>query len=477
MASADHIIQKQVFEVEMENPADAFQFRNRLGEVFHEKILPAMEVLFNEVGVSRTFRIDKLEIDLGNINKANWEDELRDKAMAKMRQQLLVQNPMWTDPFTQTTTPEDAEIENDVVANFIYFLSTGRLPWHSKDSISFEKHLKEQLSPQLIKALRKFLETTDSISLTRLIYQLSDDLLLNLLERLLPDEEYSFAGDFRQAANYISVVFKSLKVPDLHARKVLFLPLFGWFSLGANRKPFQFYASAFLEAMQPAYPEVKKYFYLAAAPAMYHDNPILKQIEQQLLPVAIKKRTNNKPLVQDTKKQTTTDEDIYIQNAGLVMLHPFLAPLFTHLNLLEKGKFVNEAAQMKAVLLSQYLVDDSTETEEHQLVLNKLLCGMPLQMPIIKKLELSEKEKAEADDLLNQVTKLWTKNNTPVNGTIQGLQQSFLQRNGKLQQQDLNWRLQVEQKAYDMLLSSLPWGISIIKNSWMEGMIWVEWGR
>ena len=47
-----HIIQKQVIEVEMENPADAFQFRNRLGEVFHEKILPGLEILFDEIGTN-----------------------------------------------------------------------------------------------------------------------------------------------------------------------------------------------------------------------------------------------------------------------------------------------------------------------------------------------------------------------------------------------------------------------------------------
>jgi hypothetical protein len=70
---------------------------------------------------------------------------------------------------------------------------------------------------------------------------------------------------------------------------------------------------------------------------------------------------------------------------------------------------------------------------------------------------------------------LWTKNNNQVNGTTEGLQQSFFQRTGKLVKKGDDWQLQVEQRAYDMLLSSLPWGIGIIKTSWMKGMLWVEW--
>jgi len=43
-----HIIKKQVLEVEMQDPPDAFSFRNRLGELYHEKIFPQLEEVFNE---------------------------------------------------------------------------------------------------------------------------------------------------------------------------------------------------------------------------------------------------------------------------------------------------------------------------------------------------------------------------------------------------------------------------------------------
>jgi len=88
---------------------------------------------------------------------------------------------------------------------------------------------------------------------------------------------------------------------------------------------------------------------------------------------------------------------------------------------------------------------------------------------------LSEEEINEAADLLTQIIGLWTMKGLRVNNNINGLRESFLQRQGRLSSHEKDWLLHVEQKAFDMVLSSLPWSISIIKNNWMEGMLWVEW--
>jgi hypothetical protein len=103
------------------------------------------------------------------------------------------------------------------------------------------------------------------------------------------------------------------------------------------------------------------------------------------------------------------------------------------------------------------------------------LCGYPLHESLANVLVLSDEERNEAHELLTQIIGLWKMKDTPVNNTIDGLRQSFLQREGKLIAEEKNWHLQVEQKPYDMVLSSLPWSISIIKTNWMEGMLWVEW--
>ena len=61
------------------------------------------------------------------------------------------------------------------------------------------------------------------------------------------------------------------------------------------------------------------------------------------------------------------------------------------------------------------------------------------------------------------------------NTSIEGLRESFLQRNGKLTFANNEWLLQVEQKPYDMLLQSLPWNIGFIKLAWMNQILITEW--
>jgi hypothetical protein len=60
--------------------------------------------------------------------------------------------------------------------------------------------------------------------------------------------------------------------------------------------------------------------------------------------------------------------------------------------------------------------------------------------------------------------------------SIEGLQNSFLQRKGKISvRDDGDWLLQVEQAGYDLLLGHLPWTYSIIKLPTMSKTLWVEW--
>lgn len=166
------------------------------------------------------------------------------------------------------------------------------------------------------------------------------------------------------------------------------------------------------------------------------------------------------------------DGSIYINNAGLVLVHPFLSTLFQKLQWLEKGKFINESFQFRAVHLLQYLVDGTEQNPEFDLVLNKILCGISLETTIPREIFLNENEKQLAGELLKAVLATWEKlQNTSVNG----LQVSFLQRKGILSSGTDSWKLRVEQKGIDVLLAFLPWGLGLVKSSWMKKFLLVEW--
>lgn len=164
---------------------------------------------------------------------------------------------------------------------------------------------------------------------------------------------------------------------------------------------------------------------------------------------------------------------IYINQAGLVLLHPFLTNYFRAVGLVEENAFCHDLARQTAMYLLHYLATGQTSAPEYELVLPKLLCGWPLNEAISPDIYLPEEALSEAEDLLQTVINYWEalKNTSP-----DGLREGFLQREGKLTHTgNQQWKLQVEQVAIDVLLSRLPWGISMVKLPWMDELLTVEW--
>ncbi|MFN0035765.1 MAG: contractile injection system tape measure protein [Saprospiraceae bacterium] len=166
------------------------------------------------------------------------------------------------------------------------------------------------------------------------------------------------------------------------------------------------------------------------------------------------------------------EEAVFIQNAGVVLLAPFFLVLFERTGLVENRRFVSEEAQHTAVHLLQYLVTGEQQVWEYDLSLHKLLCDVPEEMPIHRFTLLSDAQRTEADELLKEAIRQWA---VLKSTSAAGLREMFLQREGKLTRDGRHGRLQVERKAVDVLMERLPWGFSVIKLPWMEGVLYVEW--
>jgi hypothetical protein len=165
-------------------------------------------------------------------------------------------------------------------------------------------------------------------------------------------------------------------------------------------------------------------------------------------------------------------ESIYIANAGLILLWPFLGRYFRRLNLVGAKEFNDEASRMRAILLIQYLVTGKKESPEYELALNKLLCGATMDMEIDMEIDITEEEINLSNSLLTGAITNWEK----LKGTRIGtFRETFLQRNGSLYYMNNRWELKVEKKAYDVLLETLPWGIQMIQMSWMKERLVVLW--
>lgn len=165
-------------------------------------------------------------------------------------------------------------------------------------------------------------------------------------------------------------------------------------------------------------------------------------------------------------------EHFEVQNAGLAIVAPFLPRFFDALGLVNEKAFVTDEAANRAALLLQYIAAEKTDVPEYELLLNKVLCGIDIEEPLPKNIDISDRESEEIKNLLNSVVEHWS----ALKGTsIKGLRDTFIKREGYLVPQQKGWKLIVERITPDVLIDHLPWSISIIKLPWNREIIRTEW--
>lgn len=163
---------------------------------------------------------------------------------------------------------------------------------------------------------------------------------------------------------------------------------------------------------------------------------------------------------------------LWVAQAGLVIVWPFLARLFGALGLVREQRFIDDAARERAVLLSAYLADGRCEWGEQDLLLPKILCGSAWAEPVPTRFELREEEAREAHELLATVVGHWSALGST---SVAGLRQAFLSREGQLRSQESGFVLEIPRAGHDILLDRLPWGIGLVLLPWMQRPLHVEW--
>jgi hypothetical protein len=174
-------------------------------------------------------------------------------------------------------------------------------------------------------------------------------------------------------------------------------------------------------------------------------------------------------------------EGLYIANAGLVIVHPFLPRLFERLGVFTPAAddgppaMAGLEARSRAVHLLQWLVDERLDAPEPDLALNKVLAGLDLTTPILDRHPASAEELAIAGELLQAVLHHWP---PLANTSFAGLRETFLQREGRLELPTLadnQWSLFVQRRTVDVLMERMPWPITLLRHPWMPAPLQVTW--
>lgn len=172
------------------------------------------------------------------------------------------------------------------------------------------------------------------------------------------------------------------------------------------------------------------------------------------------------------EKTDTLKETIPIKNAGIVLLNSYIPMLFERLGLIKNQTFTDEENQMKAVHYLQHLVTGLSHTEEFYLPLNKVLCGIPINKSVSSGIDISPAEQELMSGLLKAAIDYWP---SIGKSSVDGFRGNWLVRDGLLIEQEERWELQVEKRAYDILINKSPFAFSIIKYRWMDKPLHVNW--
>ena len=411
-----HIIQQQSIEIGFAGIDDGIGMQDRIAEIFYTGLQPKMNSMFEEMANEKCLvSVERLEIDCGELPDKNWEDALVDITLRKLKAELL----------TKHKKDLPGELNNEAADALLYFLEHGRLPWNVLADSLKEIERSITINSSFISKLKVLIVRKPEV-VTRLLKGLSasfKDELVDAFVRQSNKEWKSIRSIYEQDDNY--------------GKSELQKTIFEQF----RRTPSQ---------------------------------DALIKIEEEVVAGA-KLKIDHRDLENSNMKKSKIekiDESVYVRNAGLVLLHPFLPQLFEITGIYNENNWVDEIAQPKAVKILEYLSTGINKFEEINFVFNKVLCGLDPSAYAGDKEPLDEATMSACDLLLKEVIGHW---HQLKNTGIEAFRETFLQRSGKLTAVDNGWTLQVEQHTIDILIDSLPWGIGIIKLPWMQEMVYTEW--
>ncbi len=178
----------------------------------------------------------------------------------------------------------------------------------------------------------------------------------------------------------------------------------------------------------------------------------------------------NTKIVENKIEDVSETRSYLVNNAGLILLHPFLKHFFNSCGFLNKENKLIKPIQ--AVHLLHYVATKKEQQLESNLIFEKFLCNLPIKHSIPRNIKLSEELKEKSEELLKGVVQNWEilKKSSP-----DLIRNEFIQRSGKLDLTKENPNITIERKTQDIFLDKLPWNISMCKLPWMKSFIITDW--
>lgn len=480
----NHIIEKVFFEVNTKSSRNANLIKNNIDLLIKNELFPRLEKLFDEYdNPDQTIRFNTLDINI-SVDNLEKTDILNSEFERKVSEKLKIElGTLKTENVGEIESEESKQIsgEQNRKAIFIFFLENGYLPWYGKEEHIIEftkkKNWKLSLNDELFKFRLVEVLQSKSVLVERFMLQFPDEVVFSFLEKV----NHIIVANSQKIRKVFTVLKDNLRVSflrfliniSLFDEKEKWMPTLKNFysTISENEKQLNRFAGFSFVS------EFKEVIGKVVSERGIIDFKIF-DIELSLTPdadsILVMEDSDSQQKNEKHKPQFIEDEttEIAIQNAGLILLHPFLNKFFEKLDLLGANGWVKSDKLDVAVQSLHYLATGDENFFEGNVIFEKYLCGALLKMPIPIESLLTEFIKDETIVLLKEVIKNWPalKNTSP-----DGLRQMFIHRDGKLYKKENSCNLIVERKAQDVLLDKLNWNISIVKFPWKKELLFVEW--
>ncbi|WP_130733222.1 contractile injection system tape measure protein [Flavobacterium sp. J27] len=503
-----HIIEKVFLEIDTNSMNVANRLKNNTTMFVENELLALIEQELNRFSIPEdvVLQIDTLTLTIGNnsldsnsisnptllsneIYKREIENQIRQKIEAILQQTKK-------NDFFQSKDNNKGLINTSILSlsdkksnTLLYYLQYGKLPWwcvqevqnkEQKTAVFHEENIQEMIKNKAFTTKFKAIIIQKKVQ-QRIIYQFTNK-QISLLITLFNNSKHLDYYEITRENGVLNIVFTHA---NFALKKSFWEALFTYFVEQKLDKIYSFYLTneTLFKSKKWSFTHYIKELEKIISFSPSETKNLLKIAEEINL---FEKKTgiNKKEENQLQKEENNTlhekefytetlygDENSYIQNAGLILLHPFIKEFFKNCQLLEENnKTIND--KELAVHLLHYLATEEENDYEYNMLFEKFLCGLTMDFPIKREVVIPLQIKEEAEKMLASVLSHWT---ALKSSSVAILRNEFLQREGKIDFKDGNPKIFIERKTQDILLERLPWNISIIKIPWLEKLIYTEW--
>jgi hypothetical protein len=478
----DHIIQKVYVEITVNNKEKAYSIKDDISSFLSIDVFPAIEKYINALEqtlADHTLQIPRLELNLDVKNSA-LNSELKNKIAQLFKEELSeITKPVEISDQETESDPKAYLIENQekIIQTFIFFLEKGHMPWWNSDKkgISF-------LEPKIFDTLILVNNFQKSIIPVlskpnvqeRMINQLSNEQIAQLCLTVLKNKDLKINLE-ADVIRYLS----KLNHTDRQIVWRLVLNVLSEYLKTSNSNLREYLLQQISKIEQTGLSHTKN----------NHQNwktfvEIFPFIKENEILESLKGNSEIKPENEKNSTKTIHQENVvadhedliqndgqYVQNAGLILIHPFIKTFFEHCDLIDPKTQQLIDPELCAHLL-HYIATGKTNAPEYDMVFEKFLCNIPMNQTINKHIKLSRKHKTQAKNVIESVQHNW---NPMKKSSAALLQNEFFQRSGKLVVTDHDYTLTIERKAQDILLDNLGWGLGLVNLPWKEKFIFINW--